>query len=96
MIWFIAIIGLLLIPTTTLAIAVWSQPDWIVRLLFTAFCGIPFAMFLTELRFVLPIGWRRNAKWDAFLCRIGSHRCVRECRSGCCWRCLRCEPKGAK
>ena len=50
------------------------------------------AFFLSELRFALPIRWRLNACWDAFLCRAGSHRCVPICGSRCCWECIRCNP----
>lgn len=82
------------IPTVPLLIAAWTQPDWTIRVLFTALASIPIGLFLEQLRFALPIKWRANARWDAFLCSIGSHRCRRICRSGCCWECIRCE--GAK
>jgi hypothetical protein len=51
------------------------------------------AMFLDWVRFNTPMKWRaQNARWDAFLCRIGSHRCIPICGSRCCWECIRCEP----
>lgn len=49
--------------------------------------------FLEQLRFAFPVEWRvRWPKWDSFLCRIGSHRCVPICGSRCCWECIRCSP----
>lgn len=44
------------------------------------------------LRFCLPITLRcKNPALDKFLCKVGSHRCIRLCSSGCCWECVRCE-----
>lgn len=55
--------------------------------------GLWLMMFLDWLRFNLPMRWRaQSARWDAFLCRIGSHRCIPICGSRCCWECIRCEP----
>lgn len=85
-------IGAALIPCCFLLVAAWTQPEWIVRVLFTAMCAVPISMFFEQLRFVLPIRWRVNRRWDAFLCRIGSHRCIPICGSRCCWECLRCHP----
>lgn len=37
-------------------------------------------VYVSLLRFMLPIEWRlRWPKWDAFLCRVGSHRCISIC-----------------
>lgn len=81
-----------MIPAIFLLVASWSQPEWIIRVLFTAMAAVPISLFLGELRFALPIRWRlRWPEWDAFLCRIGSHRCVPICGSRCCWECIRCE-----
>lgn len=57
----------------------------------TAFLCLPLVVFaLAVLRFVLPMSWRiRWPRWDALLCRVGSHRCVSTC--GCCWTCVRCD-----
>ncbi len=87
MIYLISIPMLVSIP---LIVAAWSQGDWFLRILFTAMAAIPVALFLEQLRFAFPIRWRLNARWDAFLCSIGSHRCVPICGSRCCWECLRC------
>lgn len=89
MIW---LIGVAVASTAPLLVAAWTQPDWAVRALFTAISMVPVAMFLEQLRFALPIRWRLNPRWDAFLCSIGSHRCIPTCASRCCWECLRCNP----
>jgi len=89
-IWFI---GATLITIMPLLYAAWTQPEWIIRILFTAMAMVPIGLFLEQLRFVLPIRWRLNPRWDAFLCRVGSHRCIPICGSRCCWICLRCEPE---
>lgn len=51
------------------------------------------AFLVSELRFLLPIKWRlKSPRWDKFLCKIGSHRCINICGRGCCWECIRCTP----
>lgn len=86
------IFGIAMVPVIPLLIAAWTQPSWIIRVLFTAMAAIPTALFLEQLRFAFPIRWRLNPRWDAFLCRVGSHRCIPICGSRCCWECLRCSP----
>lgn len=68
------------------------ESGWIGFLIMGPFWGLATALFLEQLRFAFPIRWRKNARWDAFLCSIGSHRCVPICGSRCCWECLRCNP----
>lgn len=81
-----------LVPSTMLLYSAWTQPDWIVRVLFSFFGLIAWGLFLEQLRFCLPLNWRLKwPKWDKFLCKLGSHRCRRLCRSGCCWTCIRCD-----
>ena len=61
--------------------------------IFFSVTSVMTAVFLDILRFSMPMAWRiRWPKWDAFLCRCGSHRCIRICGSGCCWECIRCNP----
>jgi hypothetical protein len=91
-IWFI---GAALVPVSFLLGAAWTQPDWTIRILFTAMAMVPICLFLEQLRFAFPIRWRLNPRWDAFLCRVGSHRCIPICGSRCCWECLRCSPESA-
>ena len=70
-----------------------AKTGWLGVLIFAPFVLIMTAVFLDILRFSLPVEWRiRWPKWDAFLCRCGSHRCIRICGSGCCWECIRCNP----
>ncbi len=84
------IFGIAMVPVIPLLITAWTQPDWIIRVLFTIMAAIPIGLFLEQLRFAFPIRWRENARWDAFLCSIGSHRCVPICGNRCCWECPRC------
>ena len=53
---------------------------------------ILFIPFILYLRFCTPIKLRiKYPKWDKFLCKIGSHRCINICGMGCCWECVRCK-----
>jgi len=82
------------IGSILLGIAVSMARDgWPAGLFGAVLFGLWLLMFLDWLRFNLPMKWRaQNARWDAFLCRIGSHRCVPICGTRCCWECIRCSP----
>lgn len=76
-----------------IAASMWYSDGWAAGLFGSVFVIIQSVMFFSYLRFNLPMKWRaKNAAWDAFLCRIGSHRCIPICGARCCWVCIRCNP----
>jgi hypothetical protein len=91
MTFILILLAFAIVPSAVLTAAAWSQPSWAIRIIFTTLGIIPVLLFLSEIRFLLPIRWRKNPTWDTFLCRIGSHRCLPLCASGCCWECIRCK-----
>lgn len=89
MIYVQSIVGLSLLVVTVIM----ARAGWAAGLLGGAMFAIWFTMFLDWARFNMPMKWRaRSKRWDAFLCRVGSHRCVPICGTRCCWVCIRCSP----